>query len=136
MRARILIVEDNALLALDLARTIQTAGFDVTGPALTAASALNLIEREGCDAAVLDVNLGNETSEGVALELRKLNTPFLVVSACFSDQLPGALRDAPVFTKPLLPNLLIAGIVSCIQHRRRPIPASAGGELGAKCRVP
>ena len=123
MGARVLIVEDNGLLALELARAVGAGGFNVVGPARTAANALKLIGREGCDAAVLDVHLGNETSERVALELRKLKTPFLVVSAYFSDQMPPAFGDALALRKPVCPRLLISGLIKCLEHPRCLMPS-------------
>jgi DNA-binding response OmpR family regulator len=53
MGARILIVEDDALLALDLKGHLERAGFLVIGPAATAAKALSLLAEAGCDAAIL-----------------------------------------------------------------------------------
>jgi hypothetical protein len=58
----------------------QGAGFDVVGPVRNVEAALGLLERLGCDAAVLDINLGRETSEAVAIELASNNTPFVTLS--------------------------------------------------------
>ena len=63
MTASILVVEDNALVALEIAQALNLAAFDVVGPATTVALALELFSAEGCDAAVLDINLRDETSE-------------------------------------------------------------------------
>jgi DNA-binding NarL/FixJ family response regulator len=71
MVARVLIVEDEALVALDVARQLTEAGLTIVGPAVSVASALKLIEQGGCDAAVLDINLGRETSDPVVQELAK-----------------------------------------------------------------
>ena len=56
----------------------------------------------GCDVAVLDVNLGNETAEPVARELRARGTPFVVLSGYSSEQHPPGLpwRALAVETRP------------------------------------
>ena len=71
-------VEDEAIVAIDIADQLTEAGFQVVGPAPSVAKALKLIEDVGCDVAVLDVNLSDETAEPVARELRSRRTPFLV----------------------------------------------------------
>ncbi len=120
MGARVLIVEDNALVALELAHAVQAAGFVVIGPACAVNGALELIAREGCDAAILDINLGKETSEAVALELKRWKTPFLVLSGYAPNQYPAVFRDAPALAKPLVPTLLIAELMRCLRERSNP----------------
>lgn len=72
MNIRVL-VEDEALLAIDIAGHLTDAGFSVIGPAASGTKALALIKENGCDIAVLDVNLRDETSEPIA-ELRTNGT--------------------------------------------------------------
>jgi DNA-binding response OmpR family regulator len=98
---RILVVEDEVLIALDIGQILAEAGFDVVGPANSAAQALDLMKHIGCEAAVLDVNLGSKTSERVALELKKRGRPFVALSGYSHDQHPTAFSDAPALTKPL-----------------------------------
>jgi CheY-like chemotaxis protein len=100
MNTRVLVVEDDALLALDIARQLADAGLEVVGPATSVAKALGLVGRIGCDVAVLDVNLGKETAEPVARELRARGTPFVVLSGYSSEQHPPGFRGAPVLSKP------------------------------------
>lgn len=109
-RNRVLIVEDDPLLATEMAEVLQEAGFDVLGPALTLLQAHELLEDATCDAAVLDVNVGSETSEPIAAELRDKGTPFLTVSGASRDHQPNVLRSAPAVTKPLKKERLIAEI--------------------------
>jgi DNA-binding NarL/FixJ family response regulator len=78
MAKRVLIVEDDALLALDIAQQMSDAGFEVVGPATSVAKALKLVTEVGCDAAVLDVNLGTGTAP-MALGLKARGTPFVVL---------------------------------------------------------
>jgi DNA-binding response OmpR family regulator len=112
---RVLVVEDDALIALDIARQLADAGFQVVGPAVSVARALRLIGDHGCDIAVLDVNLGNrETSEAVAHALRARSTPFIVLSGYMREQHPPGLQGAPVLAKPADPSHLVALVQSCI----------------------
>jgi DNA-binding response OmpR family regulator len=115
MNKRVLVVEDDALLAIDIANQLSDAGFDVVGPATSAAKALRLVGETGCDAAVLDVNLGSETAEPVAHELRARGTPFVVLSGYSSDQHPPGFHGAPTLTKPARPADLVAMLLRCIR---------------------
>jgi DNA-binding response OmpR family regulator len=108
MSARILVVEDEVLIALDLAAQLSDAGFDVVGPAGSVAKALTLLNGHGCDAAVLDVNLGKETAEAVAVVLRERGTPFVVLSGNSREHQAAVFQDAPFFSKPALAEALVA----------------------------
>lgn len=108
MTKRVLIVEDDALLALDIAHQMSDAGFEVVGPATSVAKALRLVAEIGCDVAILDVNLGKETGAPVALELKARGTPFVVLSGYSSEQHPAAFQGAPFLAKPARPDVLVA----------------------------
>ena len=114
-RARILIVEDEALLALETARVLREAEFRVVGPARSVGRALELIKTIGCDAAVLDAMLGSETSEPVARALGDRCTPFVTQSAYSQEQLPPVLRCAPFVAKPLRPEHLLVELRRCLK---------------------
>ena len=111
---RVLVVEDEGLIALEIAKILSDAGFEVVGPARSVSPALALIEKQGCDAAVLDVNLGDETSEAVAKKLRAARTPFITLSAYSRSQHPPVFAEAPVLFKPLRSELLLAELKRCI----------------------
>ena len=114
MDARILLAEDNALLAFDLGQALEAEGFEVIGPAHSVAQALTLIERRGCEAAVLDIDLHGETSEAIALELKVRAIPFITVSAYSREQRPAVFDGIPAFTKPVQHPLLIARLRRCL----------------------
>ena len=98
----VLVVEDDPLLAFDLAEQLVSAGFSVAGPAHSVTEGLTLLAEEDCDAGVLDVNLGHgETSEAVAAELVRRRIPFVTLSGYSSDQHPPMLRAAPLLSKPV-----------------------------------
>ena len=108
MAIRVLVDEDEPLLAFDIAQHLEDAGFHILGPAASVERALGIIGREGCDIAVLDVNLGRETAEPVAEELSRRGTPFVTLSGYSVEQHPPAFQCAPSLTKPAKPGDLIA----------------------------
>ena len=112
-RSRILVVEDEALVALAMARALQRAGHEVLGPTGSVSEALALM-RDGCDAAVLDVNLGEETSEPIAEKLTNEQTPFLTVTGYDRSQLPPTFREAPLLTKPVNLEAVTAEVGRCL----------------------
>ncbi len=116
---RVLVVEDDPILGLDLSEQLAEAGFTVVGPAMSAAAGVALVASEGCDVAILDVNLGRETSEAVAVALAARGVPFFVLSGYSSDQHPAAFKGAPLLLKPvrimqLLAELRQLTLPSCI----------------------
>ena len=111
---RILVVEDEPLIAMDFSQTLSDAGYVVIGPANSVARALALLAKFGCDAAVLDVNLGMETSEPVARELIKLNTPFVTTSGYSREQQPEIMQTAPLLGKPVSAHMLLAQVERCL----------------------
>jgi DNA-binding response OmpR family regulator len=119
MSARVLVVEDEAILAIDIAEQLAEAGFLVVGPAPSVAKALRLIVDVGCDIALLDVNLRDETAEPVARELRSRRTPFLFLSAVSREQLASGFRDEVLLPKPTRPAVLIAALQSSITEASR-----------------
>jgi DNA-binding NarL/FixJ family response regulator len=113
MPSRILIVEDEPLVAIDIASILKNVGYQVVGPAGTAAAALNLLATEGCDAAILDIRLGRETSQDVALELAHGGIPFVILSA-YSPKEANFPSNAPALAKPLQPQKLLAELERCL----------------------
>ena len=107
-RLRILIVEDSALLAETLCDLLLTKGMEPVGPAATVDSALQLVARSAVDAAVLDVQLGSETSFPVARALQEKGVPFMFVAGSrFERIVPSDLEAAPLVEKPFkIPMLL------------------------------
>jgi DNA-binding NarL/FixJ family response regulator len=114
MPSRILIVEDEPLVAIDIASVLENVGYQVVGPAGTAAAALSLLATEGCDAAILDIRLGQETSKDVALELAQGGIPFVILSA-YSPKEANFPSNAPILAKPLEPQKMLAELQRCLQ---------------------
>ena len=105
--ARVLIVEDDPLLALDLEDTFEGAGYQVSGTAGTVAAGLELIERDPPEIATLDYQLGKETSERLAAVLQSLDIPF-----CFISGRSDLISDSehPVIPKPAAPRTVLRAV--------------------------
>ena len=106
---RILVVEDEYLIAMELDGTLRTAGYRVIGPALDIHAALELLKAERPDAAILDVNLRGEWVTPVAEVLEAMSVPFLLATGYVAAdlQVPQVLRDADNVGKTWRPELLL-----------------------------
>ncbi len=118
MKPRILVVEDEVLIALDLAQHLEDENFDVVGPCVTISDALDHLRRpDCCDAAIIDVNLGHETAEPVARALIAAGKPFVVVSGYAASQLAEVYAGAPNLAKPIRMDQLITLLRQLLQSR-------------------
>ena len=99
---RFLVVEDEYLIAADLAAALEAFGAEVTGPAGTVAEALRLVDAEGhrLDGAVLDINLGADRVYPVADVLRRRGIPFVFTTGYDAAALPQSYADVPRCQKP------------------------------------
>ena len=85
---RVLVVEDSYLIAYSVRRILVELGCTVVGPVSTVTEARRLIETDQCDAAILDINLGAESSVPLAEMLSQRHTPFFFVTGYSSPALP------------------------------------------------
>ncbi len=115
---RILVVDDEPIIALEIASIAQEAGWNVTAMAHNVADALKVIEQNGCDAAILDANLRGTTAAPIAQLLRDVGLPFVVVTGYFPDQIGDWVGDAVVLTKPFDPQGLKAHLSSMAKADR------------------
>jgi CheY-like chemotaxis protein len=101
---RILILEDDVLLALDVAETIEEMGAEVIGPAHRVESAMGLLDTQRPDAALLDVNIVGSTSAQVANRLVQEGIPFVLATGYgIQNDIPGsrAVVDKPYTRKQI-----------------------------------
>lgn len=104
---RILVVEDEALIAMLVEDALLDAGAEVLGPAATVEEALALFESSEPEAAVLDINLAGQASTPVADALADRGVPFVVATGYGAAGLPERHRGVPVLAKPYDPQELI-----------------------------
>ena len=111
MRKRILIVEDNPFIALDLQDIFEEAGFTVIGPAATVHSAMGLVKKTSIDVAMLDFNLGHETSLPLAKALEDLDIPYAFLSGQIDKVVTQAFsRPRTVIAKPFDTQYLLSHV--------------------------
>lgn len=110
---RVLVVEDEFLVAMDLAGFVRRLGFE---PIIAARldEALDTLSRSAgsFDAALVDINLGGDRSWSIARELGKRDVPFAFLTGYEADHadIPEDLRGAPVWPKPIGFDQLRSGI--------------------------
>lgn len=97
---RVLVVEDEALVAMLVEDMLSDFGCTVLGPAGSIRQALEAIEQEAPQAAVLDVNLGGEPVYAVADALIARGTPFVLATGYGEMGVAEGYRAAPVLQKP------------------------------------
>jgi PAS domain S-box-containing protein len=104
---RFLVVEDEPLVALELASILRDAGAEVIGPAATAEQALDFVASTPLDGALLDGNLQGEAVDDIARALVSTNVPFLFVSGYDAQHLPAGF-SAAALQKPFDPDQLVS----------------------------
>lgn len=103
---RVLVLEDNALVAMHIEEMLGEAGCQVVATIDTVGGALEFIRSHALDAAVLDVNLRGDKAFGVAEELMARNVPFVFSSGYGERFLPPKFDAAPHLSKPFEPETL------------------------------
>ena len=98
---RILILEDEPLIALHLAQELRFAGYDIIGPAPTLESADLLLETETPDFAILDANVRGCLPIKIAEDLARRSIPFVYITGYNRSYIRTHLPDAPVLSKPI-----------------------------------
>lgn len=129
-RAFVLVVEDEPYIALDVAFAIEDADGQVAGPAASAAEALALISGGPVDAAILDVNLGDEDISPVVAKLTELGIPMILQTGIgLPPHLATRFSGLTVHVKPCDPNRLVAQIAEMLDDVRAETPRSAAKRL-------
>ena len=107
---RILVVEDDFLTALEIARILRKAGSEIVGPVGSLEDALSLAIAAVIDAAVLDINLDGHRVYDVAGVLSLRCIPFLFVTGDRLNSLPLTFLNVPVMIKPFDPGALVGAV--------------------------
>lgn len=106
---RVLVVEDDFIVAFDMQTLLEERGAQVIGPASSVAEADALLAQQTPHVALLDVNLNGELVFAIAEQLRQRGIPFAFATAYADDDriFPDAVKAAPRLAKPVLPALLV-----------------------------
>ena len=116
---RILVVEDEYLIADDLCHALGEAGATVVGPATSVAQALALIGEESIDGALLDVNLNGEQGYPVADMLAGRCVPFVFATGYGAGTLPERFAGVTVCCKPIVVATCFSAVADEITRSRQ-----------------
>jgi CheY-like chemotaxis protein len=107
---RVLIVEDEWLIAMEYVSILRAAGHIVVGPVATVAKAIAMLNAEQVDIGLLDFQLSNETSAPIAKRLAQRDIPFIVVTGHSEADFSPEFATGVVVAKPATPEQLIAAV--------------------------
>lgn len=107
---RVLIVEDEPMLALELENELMGVGCEVAGIATSVEQGIRKVQELVIDVAVVDLNLNGKSSVPVASALRARQIPFVFVSGYRPEALPLGYEDVELLAKPLDTDKLIRGL--------------------------
>lgn len=111
----VLSVEDSMIIALDAECMLLELGASRVDTASSTKEALRLIETVAPAMAVLDINLGNETSFVIALRLQELGVPFVFATGYGENsRLPDEFGEIAIVQKPYSPALLLTGLSAAL----------------------
>lgn len=105
-RGRILIVEDQLPLALDMQKHLRDAGYRIVGPAGSQNEVERLVRSRRLDAAVIDLGSRRSAPFAVAEWLAAEQVPFAVIAE-EAQSLPHELALRPLITRPVSPQALV-----------------------------
>jgi len=114
----VLLVEDEALIAMDVSQLLANTKCRVIGPCRDVACALEAIEREHIDCAILDVKLGREHTLHLADALAERGVPLVWMSGYERQVLPARYRDRPFVPKPFVAQDLFDALGEAISGGR------------------
>ncbi len=108
---KVLIVEDDALIAMELEERLGELGYAVVGPAATVEAAEKAVAETLPDAALLDANLNGVSSVELAGKLHALGVRVAFCTGYDTiKNLPPSLQNAPILTKPLSDAVLTSAL--------------------------
>jgi PAS domain S-box-containing protein len=118
---RIMVVEDEALVALALRESLDEMGFSVLGPFNRISEAMVALRNNRVDAAVLDVNLGGELIYPLADVLAADHVPFVFITGYGAEEIEPRYAKVPILQKPIEAGAL----QSVFTHSRVPAPVAS-----------
>ena len=98
--AHVLIVEDEALILMDIEDTIKAMGFSKVTGVMSVERALKVVDEDPVDLALIDIHIAGGDSYAVATALRTRGIPFVFSSGTESADLPQGFATVPFVDKP------------------------------------
>src|SRR5215211_7900792 len=114
-RPRILIAEDNYLMATEVEEFVRNCGYAVVGAAPSVERGLALIAKDAVDGAVLDIDLAGTPSFPMCRALAAKGVPFLFLTAYSANTVvPAEFSKAPHLSKPFVALTLQSALRSLV----------------------
>jgi CheY-like chemotaxis protein len=108
---RILLAEDESLIALHVADDLEDVGGEIVGPAARVKDAVSLAEKAQIDVGVLDINLGGEAIWPVAEILQRRGIPFVFLTGyAIIPSVPPNFAAVPKLNKPCTQDILVRAV--------------------------
>jgi DNA-binding response OmpR family regulator len=114
-KPRVLLVEDEALVAMMIQECLAEFGYQVVGPIRTASEAAAKAKDGPLEAAVLDINLGDGAVYPIADILAARGVPFVFVTGYDADSIDARFRKIPILQKPIEREMLKKAFVVAAQ---------------------
>ena len=114
---RVLIVEDNPLIAMDLEDILEGFGCQVVGPISTLKETLKRLEEEQIDVAVVDYLLEDGNSGPIAETLNERSIPFALCTGAGEGEISSLFPHTPILSKPYNPDDVSLVVNSLIASR-------------------
>jgi DNA-binding response OmpR family regulator len=121
----VLLVEDEALIALALMDDLETAGYGVAGPFHRSSDTLDWLQRHTPDVAIIDIHLRDGSSVDLARVLRDRDVPFIVFSGDKRDgRVSDAFEGARWLSKPVSSHKLLETVAELVRAGAPSIPSA------------
>lgn len=112
----ILLLEDEALIAMDIAMELESVGFEVIHAA-TIAEALTALDGKSIDAGILDLDIRGVQTTVVAEAMRARKIPFVVCSGSQFPTIAEIFSGVPMIAKPYRPQDLHSSVLGILEAR-------------------
>ena len=127
---RVMVVEDEPLIALQIAHSLGELGCEIVGPAASVGEALELITASNFDVALLDIDLNGARSFPIADLLQEQGRRFVFLSGFGAAELPLRFQSAPLLSKPLCPGEMRNLLFACPAEKMDSAGPAVGGSQG------
>jgi CheY-like chemotaxis protein len=118
-KLRVMIVEDEFIIADEIAMIVEGAGHAVVGPVASVEDATAMLGTDRPDFAIIDANLRGQSSSQLARSLAGMEIPFCVCTGYRLDDLQPAFGDVAVIQKPVRDKALKSVLDAAVAARKR-----------------
>ena len=129
---RILVIEDDVMVAFAVMAILQDEGWIVVGPIGRLEPAIEASAKAEFDCAVVDAQLDGEFADRVAINLHRRGKPFLLATGHDSEDLSAELRRAPLLRKPFRTSDLVDAVRRMVAECPSPLDVASANDK-AEC---